>query len=311
MSILDVKDLKKSFGKNHAVRGISFMVAPGEIFGILGPNGAGKSTTLSLIAGLLRPDGGRVLIGDYDLHLEPQNAKKMIGIVPQEPALYPMLSAEENLRFWGTINGLRPGDLANSVKRVLDIVGLSTRARDRVNTFSGGMKRRLNIAAGLIHQPRLLIMDEPTVGIDPQSRNHILETVANLRDNDMSIVYTSHYVEEVEHLCDRVAIMDHGHLIKEGTLTDLLSHGHRHQTLHLHLHGSSKTLQDLIAQLPGVEQVLTENGHMRINAVEAEPIMPNVLQLVKQSGASISNIRLEKPNLESLFLQLTGRGLRD
>ena len=208
MTILEVEGIIKSFGSRKAVNDVSFSVQEGEVFGLLGPNGAGKSTTLSIICGLLKVGSGNVTIDGWNISKNGSKAKKLIGIVPQEPALYPQISAEANLRFWGTINGLPSKELEAAVKDVLAVVGLENRAKGRVSKFSGGMKRRLNIAAGLIHSPRLIIMDEPTVGIDPQSRNHILETVKGLKEKGITVIYTSHYVEEVEALCDRVAIMD-------------------------------------------------------------------------------------------------------
>jgi len=220
-ALLEVKDLKKAFGSLQAVNGVSFAVEEGDVFGLLGPNGAGKSTTLSIICGLLKANAGSVSIGGHDMAGNGFGAKKLIGIVPQEPALYTQLSATANLRFWGRINGLGGRELDQAVTGSLNLVGLTERAGGRVNSYSGGMKRRLNIAAGLLHNPRLLIMDEPTVGIDPQSRNHILETVKDLKHRGITVIYTSHYVEEVEALCNRVAIMDSGKIIAEGTVEEL------------------------------------------------------------------------------------------
>jgi ABC-2 type transport system ATP-binding protein len=253
--MLQVKELVKRFGDHEAVGGISFDVAKGECFGLLGPNGAGKSTTIAMICGLLPPTAGEVFVGNFSVQKEPNAAKQLMGVVPQEIALYPTLSARENLRFWGTLYGLYGRILQLRVDEALEIVGLTDRQSDRISTFSGGMKRRINIAAALMHHPELLIMDEPTVGIDPQSRNHILETVKRLNsERAMTVLYTSHYMEEVEFLCRRLAIIDHGRLLAEGTL-------------------------DEIRRLPGSDP-------------SASPT-------------------LEEPTLESVFLQLTGRALRD
>ncbi len=311
MALLQVRDLRKSFGTQKAVDGVSFSVKDGEIYGLLGPNGAGKSTTLSMICGLLRTDAGEVLVGGWDMARDGRRAKELIGIVPQEPAVYQMLSAEENLRFWATINGVSAGWVDEAVVEALEMVGLKDRAGDRVSTFSGGMKRRLNIAAGMIHRPRLLIMDEPTVGIDPQSRNHILETVRSFRNEDMTVIYTSHYVEEVEHLCDRVAVLDHGRIIAEGTLAELLEQGSEYQEITIKLSKLSEDIKASVAGLPGVQGVHSLNGQLRISTPNAEQILPTAFQAIAGQGGIVSETTIHKPNLESLFLKLTGRALRD
>lgn len=311
MTLLEVRDLKKAFGTHRAVNGVSFSVKEGEIFGLLGPNGAGKSTTLSMICGLLRANGGSVEVGSWNMAREASQAKQLIGIVPQEPAIYPMLSARDNLRFWGTINGVPPGRMNEAVENALDVVGLRDRAGQRASTFSGGMKRRLNIAAGLIHRPRLLIMDEPTVGIDPQSRNHILETVKRFRDEDMTVIYTSHYVEEIEYLCNRVAIMDHGRIIAEGTLAELLQQGSEYQEVAMKIGQPSETIVEAVASLPGVETVQSLNGQLRITTSSAEQVLPMAFQAITGHGGIVSETTINKPNLEGLFLKLTGRALRD
>ena len=221
VNILDVQDLKKSFGKFEAVKGVSFSIEKGESFSLLGPNGAGKSTIINMITGLYPPTSGEIHIMEIDVIKNPKQAQKMIGVVPQEIALYETLSARENLKFWGRMYDLSGKHLDKSVDEVLEIIGLTDRAKDKVNTFSGGMKRRVNIGAAILHQPEVLIMDEPTVGIDPQSRNHILETVKRLNNEGMTIIYTSHYMEEVEYLCERIGIIDHGELIACGTLKEL------------------------------------------------------------------------------------------
>ena len=311
MTILEVKDLKKSFGSQKAVNGASFCVQEGEIYGLLGPNGAGKSTTLSLLCGLLKADGGSISVGGWDVAREGMKAREMIGIVPQEPALYVMLSARENLRFWGTINGVSPDRLNEAIANVLNVVGLQDRADGKVSTFSGGMTRRLNIAAGLIHNPQLLMMDEPTVGIDPQSRNHILETVKNLRHRGITVVYTSHYVEEVEYLCDRVAIMDGGRIIAEGTLPELLHQGSEFEELTIHLNDVSEEMEASVANLPGVERSFSADGQLCITTHSAEKILPLAVQAVTGHGCVVSEVKIRKPSLEGLFLNLTGRVLRD
>ncbi len=310
-ALLEVKDLKKSFGSRQAVDGISFEVEEGDVFGLLGPNGAGKSTTLSMICGLLKANSGSVTVGGYDIAAESMAAKKLIGIVPQEPALYTQLSAKANLRFWGRINGLRGKELNRAVDEVLDLVGLTDRASGRIGKFSGGMKRRLNIAAGLIHSPKLLIMDEPTVGIDPQSRNHILETVKNLKQKGITVIYTSHYVEEVEALCNQVAIMDNGTIIAEGSLAELQKKGGQFQELNIDLNSYPEKAQSAIQMLPGVEETFLIDQKLKIVTPNAEQILPLALEAISRQGVTIGEIKIHKPNLESLFLKLTGKALRD
>ena len=221
MNILTVRDLRKSFGDFEAVKGVSFAVEKGESFGLLGPNGAGKSTTINMITGLYPPTSGSIQIKEIDVVKNPKQAQKWIGVVPQEIALYQSMSARENLKFWGRMYGLSGNQLDHNVDEVLEIIGLTDRAKDKIDTFSGGMKRRVNIGAAILHHPEMLIMDEPTVGIDPQSRNHILETVKELNNKGMTIIYTSHYMEEVEYLCERIGIVDHGQLIASGTISEL------------------------------------------------------------------------------------------
>ncbi len=309
--LLEVKDLKKAFGSRQAVNGISFSVEEGEVFGILGPNGAGKSTALSIICGLLKANSGKVTVGGWDIRKDGSKAKKLIGIVPQEPALYPQLSAKANLNFWGKINGVEANKLEQAINDVLNLVGLEDRANDRVSKFSGGMKRRLNIAAGLIHNPRLIIMDEPTVGIDPQSRNHILETVKSLVERDITVIYTSHYVEEVESLCDRVAIMDNGEIISEGTIPELLQQGSQYEELTINLSYCSEEIQNSIHTLPGVEKAFCLNEKLKLFTSNAEKILPLAFETIVGQGGVVSEIKIHKPNLESLFLKLTGKALRN
>ena len=310
-NLLEVKNLEKAYGSNKAVDGVSFSVREGEIFGLLGPNGAGKSTTLSLVCGLLKAGAGQITIEGREMARNGFAAKQLIGIVPQEPALYPQLSAKANLRFWGTINGVPAGQLEKAVNDVLEIVGLQDRANGRVSTFSGGMKRRLNIAAGLIHNPRLVIMDEPTVGIDPQSRNHILETVKSLKEKNITVIYTSHYVEEVEYLCDRVAIMDKGKVIAEGTIGELLQKGSQFEELTIKLTSCTPELQSTIHTLPGVEKAFCLEEKLKLFTASAEQVLPLAFETIVGEGGAVSEIKIHKPNLESLFLKLTGKALRD
>ncbi len=311
MMLLEVNGLKKAFGSRKAVDGASFTVRRGEVFGLLGPNGAGKSTTISLICGVLKANSGEVVVDGFHVDIDGANAKRLIGIVPQEPALYPTLSAKANLRFWGTVNGVPADELEDAVNHVLQVVGLADRADEKVAKYSGGMKRRLNIAAGLIHSPKLLIMDEPTVGIDPQSRNHILETVKTLKDKDITVIYTSHYVEEVEYLCDRVAIMDDGKIITEGTIPELLEQGNQFQELTIRVDAIPDGIEKVIQALPHVEEFSVQNEQLKILTSNAEKVLPSAFAEIIALGATVSEIKIEKPNLESLFLTLTGKALRD
>ncbi|MCF6278083.1 MAG: ABC transporter ATP-binding protein, partial [Anaerolineales bacterium] len=219
--VLKAQDLRKTFGDVDAVRGISFEIAQGEIYSLLGPNGAGKTTTISMLTGLLSPTGGDAMINGYSVCKDVKRVKEVIGVVPQEIALYPTITARENLVFWGKMAGLRGKRLARRVEAGLEISGLADRAKDKVETFSGGMKRRLNIAVGLLHEPKIIFMDEPTVGIDPQSRRRILDTVKALNEQGMAVLYTTHYMEEAEELSDRIGIVDHGELIAQGTQEEL------------------------------------------------------------------------------------------
>lgn len=310
-ALLEVKNLRKSFGSRQAVNDVTFKVEEGDVFGLLGPNGAGKSTTFSIICGLLKANSGRVLVDGYDMAARRTEAKKLIGIVPQEPALYSQLSAKSNLRFWGQINGLSGRELEKAIDDVLTIVGLTDRAGGRIGKFSGGMKRRLNIAAGLIHNPKLLIMDEPTVGIDPQSRSHILETVKTLNQKGITVIYTSHYVEEVEALCNQVAIMDSGKIIAEGSIADLQKAGGQFQELSIDLSDYPEKVKSVVKTLPGVEDAFVASRRLKIVTSSAEQILPLVLDAINRQGATIGEIKIHKPNLESLFLKLTGKALRD
>lgn len=308
--MLQVRGLIKTFGEKRVVDGVTFHVSEGEAYGLLGPNGAGKSTTISLILGLLKMDAGSVTVAGRDLRADPAGVKRLIGFVPQEIALYPTLTARENLAFWGRMYGLGGRALAQRIDEALATVGLSQRARERIDTYSGGMKRRINIAAALLHRPRLLIMDEPTVGIDPQSRNHILETVRTLNRSGLTVVYTSHYMEEVEYLCSRIGIIDCGRIIAEGTLEELrqiIGHG-AHIRLRLSSNGSH--VVDRLRAIKGVEKVEELAGEILITTPDAAAVLPAITAECTEH-AKIQSVALEEPNLEAVFLHLTGRALRD
>jgi ABC-2 type transport system ATP-binding protein len=346
--ILEAHNLVKKFGERQAVKGISFSVEEGEVFGLLGPNGAGKTTAISMLTGVLPPTSGTATIGGYDIGREMDKVKRVNGLVPQDLALYPTLSARANLDFFGRIYGLRGKALRERVDDVLRIVGLTERANDPVKDFSGGMKRRVNIAAGLVHQPRLLFLDEPTVGVDPQSRNNIFESVLQLnRERGMSIVYTSHYMEEVELLCNRVAIMDQGEIIALDTVKNLIalvgegvisagvpniSEGQVAELAALPSVKSASLAAPLQVALatPATSTPADKKGKREPAAQEAEPqaaaaATPVVRLLVNNSqaalvgmidyvgkhGLTITSLEILEPNLETAFLHLTGKRLRD
>lgn len=310
--VLQVQELRKRFGDRDVVRGVSFNVDKGESFGLLGPNGAGKSTTISMICGLLTSDDGDVQVGGVSVKQNPMAAKKKIGVVPQDIALYPTMSAKENLVFWGRMYGLTSAQAKKRADEVLHIVGLTDRGKDQVGNFSGGMKRRINIGAALMHEPELLIMDEPTVGIDPQSRNHILETVKTLNQAGMTVIYTSHYMEEVEYLCDRVAIIDHGQLIASGTKTELCNRLANGASIKLTV-DERVTAEQLrkVERLEGVTQVVADGTQVTVFAKDAPRLLGVVVSTFVAENVQIESVDVQEPNLESVFLQLTGRKLRD
>jgi ABC-2 type transport system ATP-binding protein len=309
-----VQELQKSFGKVDAVKGVSFSVEKGESFSLLGPNGAGKSTTINMMTGLFPPTSGSIQISGVDVIKNPKQAQKSIGVVPQEIALYETLSARENLKFWGRMYDLSGKALDKAVDEVLEIIGLTDRAKDKISTFSGGMKRRVNIGAAILHKPEVLIMDEPTVGIDPQSRNHILKTVKHLNQDGMTIIYTSHYMEEVEYLCERIGIIDHGELIACGSLRELRETiGDRSRII---VSIDTKRLVELEVKnqlkiLASEKDIQIKDGQLTVFHKEPEMILSDLIQLVTKSGTRVSSVEIVEPNLESVFLHLTGRSLRD
>lgn len=314
VNILNVRELGKSFGKLEAVKGVSFSVEKGESFSLLGPNGAGKSTTINMISGLYPPTSGSIQITGVDVIKNPKQAQKSIGVVPQEIALYETLSARENLKFWGRMYDLSGNALEKAVDEVLEIIGLTDRAKDKINTFSGGMKRRVNIGAAILHKPDVLIMDEPTVGIDPQSRNHILNTVKSLNQNGMTIIYTSHYMEEVEYLCERIGIMDHGELIACGTLRELRETIGDRSRIIISLDKERSNHLEIIGLLEGLaveKDILIKDKLLTVFHKEPQAILSDLIQLVTKDGTKITSVEIVEPNLESVFLHLTGRSLRD
>jgi ABC-2 type transport system ATP-binding protein len=311
--MLEVNNARKSFGKKEIVKGVTFAVEKGEAFGLLGPNGAGKSTIISMICGLLSFNSGEIKVEGFSVKDHPMEIKRKIGVVPQDIALYPTLSAIDNLLFWGKMYGLTGKQVVKKANEVLDFVGLSDRAKDKIETFSGGMKRRINIGAALMHKPKLLIMDEPTVGIDPQSRNHILETVKELNKQGMTIIYTSHYMEEVEFLCKRIGIIDHGEVIAIGTKEDLVNRLSGGTVIKMDVSHYQKSLEEELNALPKVEKVFSnENGkELEIFVSAGFQALGELVSTAIKNSVEVSSIKVKEPNLETLFLQLTGRSLRD
>jgi ABC-2 type transport system ATP-binding protein len=311
MAFVEVKNLTKTFGSTVAVKDLYISVEEGEIFGLLGPNGAGKSTTLSVLSGLLKPSSGDVTVAGHSVKSDAMQVKRLLGIVPQEIALYPRLSAKTNLRFWGEMYGLGGRALDSRIAEVLEMVGLAKRANESIAKFSGGMKRRVNLAVGILGNPRLLILDEPTAGVDPQSRNHIFELVKTLNSAGTTVIYTSHYMEEVELLCNRVAIVDQGRLIASGTVESLLKNAAEHQEVEI---GSPQISEDLVARLraiPVISQVRQEEQSVRLITDDAEKALALAFGCFVGAGRKVSRIEIHKPNLEGLFIKLTGKSLRD
>lgn len=311
--MLQAENIKKAYGKKTIVKGISFSLQKGESFGLLGPNGAGKSTTISMISGLVPLDSGHITVGGYVIGKETAKAKQKIGVVPQEIALYPTLTAIENLMFWGEMYGLTHGEAKKRSAEILEYVGLTERAKDKIETFSGGMKRRINIGAALLHKPELLIMDEPTVGIDPQSRNHILETVKQLNETGMTVIYTSHYMEEVEYLCDRIGIIDQGEMIAIGTKSDLCSRLGGDTIIQLTVSGIDEAFLFAIRSLAHVNDVTVHESELKIDisAGHHEKVVTSLLAEAAAHHTNLLSLQVQEPNLERLFLNLTGRTLRD
>ncbi len=310
-AILEVDHLIKKYGDFTAVNDISFTINEGEIFSLLGPNGAGKTTTISILSTLFAPSGGDASIGGFSVLNDPMAVRKLIGVVPQEIALYEDLTAIENLNFWGQMYGLSGKTLHNRVSEVLEQIGLVDKAKSRVKTYSGGMKRRVNIGVGLLHQPKLLFMDEPTVGIDPQSRNHILDTVLELNRRGMTILYTSHYMEEAEYLCTRICVMDQGKIIASGTKDELVGMIGEETEIVLLLESADGEAMDALGAVAGIESLRREGDRITIRCENADLILADVIAGVTAAGKHLRSVDVKKPNLETVFLHLTGKALRD
>jgi ABC-2 type transport system ATP-binding protein len=310
MAFLEVRQLRKTFGELRAVDDVSFEVREGELYGLLGPNGAGKTTTLSMISGLLRPDSGKVTVSGADFWQHPEPSKRLMGVVPQEITLYEELTARENLEFWGRLAGLDAAEARSRSEALLQTLALADRAREPIKKFSGGMKRRLNVGCALLHRPRLVLLDEPTVGIDPQARLNLLDFIRSLRDQGTAVLYTTHYLEEAESLCDRIGIIDHGRLLAEGSLEQLRARLGGAQLFQLegNLNGATP------AAWPGFQasfKVIQQSEHALLVASTTPRDPAECLRDLLALPIKAENVTLKRPSLNDVFIQLTGRALRE
>ena len=315
--IIQIRSLRKQYNPPDgplAVRGVDLEIEEGEVYSLLGPNGAGKTTTISMISGLLTPSGGEAIIAGHNIVTEPEAAKRMIGVVPQEIALYQRLTARQNLRFFGQLYDLRGKALNTAIDEVLDFIDLKDRADERIETYSGGMKRRLNIGVGLLHKPKIVYMDEPTVGIDPQSRRHILDTVQELKNNyGMTVLYTTHYMEEAQELSDRVGIIDHGEIIAEGSTGQLIQMIGEEDQIQLRVGAQEvpAAVTTQFEQVEGVTAIRRQDGDLTIRAKRGRKALPALITLASNAGIDIASVAVKEPDLEDVFLHLTGRALRE
>ena len=311
MNAIEVNHLKKSFGDLQAVQDASFSVEAGEVLSLLGPNGAGKSTTISMLSGLLAPSEGDACIMGHSVIKVPEAAKRSLGVVPQDIALYPDLSARENLVFWGKMYGLRGAALKSRVDEVLEIIGLTDRQKDHVGKFSGGMKRRVNIGAALLHKPDVVIMDEPTVGIDPQSRRHILDNVKELNRQGMTVLYTTHYMEEAAELSHHIAIMDMGRVIAYGTHDEMIKMVGEQTRIDLTLNAEAEKVLEAWRSTQGVAGIDRTDGKVTALVDDSNRVLPRLFEAASKANVRITSVDIQEPNLETVFLHLTGRALRD
>lgn len=311
MNVVKLDQVVKRYGNHLSVDHLSLTIGEGEIFGLLGPNGAGKSTTIKMICGLLKSDHGDILVDGQEVRKHPVAVKRKIGLVPQEIAIYDELSAQENVLFFGRLYGLRGKQLRERAEEALAFVGLSERMKKKPSTFSGGMKRRLNIACALVHQPKLIIMDEPTVGIDPQSRNHILDSVRELNRRGATVIYTSHYMEEVEAISSRIGIMDHGRLIAQGSMAELMERVEEEEKLLIETADLTDSATEEISSHPMVQRISQEGDTLEVFMRHAQAHLQDILYILGKHQVRVASLQSVMPNLETLFLSLTGRTLRD
>ena len=309
--MIDVRDLRKTYGDLVAVDGVSLSADAGAIFGLLGPNGAGKSTIIGCISGLIQPTGGRISVMGHDLASDGLAARKNLGIVPQELALYPELSATDNLSYWGAAYGLRGDELKRRVGAVLELIGLLDRAKEPVKTFSGGMQRRLNFGCGIVHEPRVLLLDEPTVGVDPQSRVRLLDLVREQVATGTCVLYTTHYMEEAQMLCERIGIIDHGKVLALGTLEALRGMMGERDILRLTGTFDPERARTAVSQLEQAEVVNADKDSLMLSVDGATRRLPAIFSALSDSGCQVQETTLTQPSLESLFIKLTGRELRE
>jgi len=310
--MIRVENLMKSFAAVRAVDGVSFAVEPGEIFGLLGPNGAGKTTIISVLSTLLSPDSGRVSVCGHDVVREPEAVRRRIGVVPQEIALYEELNARENLRFWGRLHGLGGEQLRKRVDDLLETSELADHVRRPVKTFSGGMKRRLNIMAGLVHGPEVLFLDEPTVGIDAQARSRILEMIREMNGENLTVLYTTHYLEEAEQLCDRIGVIDRGKLVAIGDKEELIRQIGDVDQVRFQLPAEFEAdLRAAAVDWPGIESLAMLRGRMEIRAADGVALLPELDAFLGRRDSKLEHLEIIRPNLESLYLKVTGRALRE
>ncbi|QLY78257.1 ABC transporter ATP-binding protein [Clostridium intestinale] len=309
--IFEVKGLEKSYKNNKVIKNISFEVLKGEILCILGPNGAGKSTTINVLTGVLGYELGELFYSGRKIKKNDKEFKGKLGVVPQDIALYEDISAEQNLRFFASLYGLKGKELDEKTKEALEFAGLSERAKDKVRTFSGGMKRRLNIACAIAHNPELLIMDEPTVGIDPQSRNHILDSVKKMRERGMSIIYTTHYMEEVEEISTRIIVMDKGEIIASGTKEKLKENVVNFKKIIIEVDDISKVNLEKFYDVEGIKEAAIKEKKIEIISLTGVENLDKIISILINDSIKINNLTTEVPSLETVFLNLTGKTLRD
>lgn len=311
MKVIEIRDLVKKYGNNIAVDNINLSIDEGEIYGLLGPNGAGKSTTINMLCSLLKPNSGSLKIFGVDVQEHNMDVKKKIGLVPQNIAVYKDFTAYENVKFFGELYGLRGNKLKESVNKALEFVGLLDVAKDQAKSFSGGMVRRLNIACAIVHEPKLIIMDEPTVGIDPQSRNHILNAVKTLNKNGTTIIYTTHYMEEAENLCSKIGIIDKGKIIVEGSTDELKSMVSDKKTLQIRVDDVYKLEIENIKKIKGVSEIIIDRNCLTINTQKEINNLDILIKSITDSNVKILDLGFKEITLETVFLTLTGRSLRD